>query len=319
MTGTTGHTGVTGATGVAGTTGVTGFTGPTGPEWILTGLNFNPIGTLNLTSNYPQSLISARGAWLTTGNQGTNPTQNFIGTLDTQGFSIRTNNVEAIRVTEQGDVGIGISIPSQKLHISGTPSTSIGNGTGNPIIYHPNIRVDGFNSTNTGFNVQSYPRLVLTDGKGDLTVGAPAPAIYSVSGTTDISHNNSTYVTMAGTDITITPKSSVIYITATASGYTNINKTMPSFVGVKVRDVTNGVDVVGAASIAQTHFRDALGNTYGVTSWNVAMSKSYNVTPGTPITFQLQWRVVWADGTNGNVFCNPATDIESHRTIIIKE
>jgi hypothetical protein len=51
-------------------------------------------------------------AWLLTGNGGTNPSANFIGTTDNQALSVRTNNAERIRVTNAGNVGIGTSSPS---------------------------------------------------------------------------------------------------------------------------------------------------------------------------------------------------------------
>jgi len=59
-------------------------------------------------------------AWLLTGNGGTTPSANYIGTTDNQGLSIRTNNVERIRVTNIGNVGVGTSTPnaSAALEIS---------------------------------------------------------------------------------------------------------------------------------------------------------------------------------------------------------
>lgn len=44
--------------------------------------------------------------WLTTGNSGTNPSTNFIGTIDNVDWVIRTNNTERIRVGANGNVGI---------------------------------------------------------------------------------------------------------------------------------------------------------------------------------------------------------------------
>jgi len=44
------------------------------------------------------------GAWSTTGNAGTNVTNNFIGTTDAQWLGIRTNNVERFRITLNGQL-----------------------------------------------------------------------------------------------------------------------------------------------------------------------------------------------------------------------
>ncbi|MDW8272569.1 MAG: hypothetical protein RML15_09205, partial [Bacteroidota bacterium] len=56
-------------------------------------------------------------AWSLTGNSSTNPTTNFLGTTDNQPLVIRTNNQERIRVMPNGDIGIGTSTPTQRLHI----------------------------------------------------------------------------------------------------------------------------------------------------------------------------------------------------------
>ena len=48
--------------------------------------------------------LIGRYAWMLTGNAGTDPTVNFLGTTDGQPLVIRTNNVERMRVTETGHV-----------------------------------------------------------------------------------------------------------------------------------------------------------------------------------------------------------------------
>jgi trimeric autotransporter adhesin len=45
--------------------------------------------------------------WSLTGNNGTNPATNFIGTNDAVDFVARTNNVERMRITSAGNMGIG--------------------------------------------------------------------------------------------------------------------------------------------------------------------------------------------------------------------
>jgi hypothetical protein len=55
--------------------------------------------------------------WGLTGNGGTNPATQFIGTTDAQPLALKTNNVERMRILSGGNVGIGTSSPSSKLHI----------------------------------------------------------------------------------------------------------------------------------------------------------------------------------------------------------
>jgi len=54
-------------------------------------------------------------AWLQNGN--TNGVLKYIGTNDNIDFPFRTNGIEYMRITNSGFVGIGISTPSQTLHV----------------------------------------------------------------------------------------------------------------------------------------------------------------------------------------------------------
>ncbi len=58
--------------------------------------------------------------WRLDGNAGTDVNKpHFIGTLDLMGLAFRTNDIEQMRITVDGDVGIGISVPTAKLHVNG--------------------------------------------------------------------------------------------------------------------------------------------------------------------------------------------------------
>jgi hypothetical protein len=113
-TGATGATGSTGPTGV-GTIGATGATGPYGPQWNIINLSYATDGTLTLTTDQPASFTTPQKAWLLTGNGGTNPTNNFLGTTDNQDLVFRTNNTEKVRVLSNGNVGIGTATPTLAL------------------------------------------------------------------------------------------------------------------------------------------------------------------------------------------------------------
>ena len=46
------------------------------------------------------------------GNIGTNPTNNFLGTIDNNDLVFRTNNTEKARITSSGNTGIGTNAPN---------------------------------------------------------------------------------------------------------------------------------------------------------------------------------------------------------------
>jgi hypothetical protein len=73
-------------------------------------------GDGNLSWLDPAELAAAT-AWALTGNDGTNPAVNFLGTRDAQPLVIRTDNTERVRITAAGDVGIGTSTPGARLHV----------------------------------------------------------------------------------------------------------------------------------------------------------------------------------------------------------
>ncbi len=117
--GPTGSIGASGPQGVVGTTGpdgpqglqgVSGPTGPMGPPSYNTDIAISANGIMSVTD--PQSTLNAQqAAWMTTGNGGTNPTNNYLGTSDNQDLNLATNSAERIRVLGNGDVWVDGSKP----------------------------------------------------------------------------------------------------------------------------------------------------------------------------------------------------------------
>ena len=56
-------------------------------------------------------------SWLISGNSSTNPASDFLGTSDSVDLVLRTNNIEQVRLTARGDVGVGTSSPVAPLHL----------------------------------------------------------------------------------------------------------------------------------------------------------------------------------------------------------
>lgn len=101
--------------------------------------------------------------WSLTGNAGTTPATNFIGTTDNQDWVIRTNNVEKIRVMSAGSVGIGTSSPIAKLHVESGDIAARSN-TANSI-----------HSIAYGTTASAGPTFVGSRGRG--TIAAPANSL----------------------------------------------------------------------------------------------------------------------------------------------
>jgi hypothetical protein len=162
LTGLTGPQGAQGVAGPAGPQGAQGVVGPVGPQgpqgpsWNITDLNFNGQGNAVLTTDQPQTFTSPVKAWLLTGNAGTNPPADFIGTTDNNHWVIRTNNIERARVLNTGNVGIGEVNPVDRLQISngntriGELSTTAGSaGYGRSLFFSGGNAFGGFDSDNS--------------------------------------------------------------------------------------------------------------------------------------------------------------------------
>lgn len=80
---------------------ITGYSFPTVRPATVAGqiLQYNALGALSFQA--PSAALNGF-AWLTTGNSGTAPATNFIGTTDNVDFRVRTNNAERFNFTSNG-------------------------------------------------------------------------------------------------------------------------------------------------------------------------------------------------------------------------
>jgi len=178
--GTNGLTGATGPQGPQGIQGLTGATGPQGPQGI-------------------QGTPGSQNAWSLTGNAGTSPSTNFIGTTDAQDWVVKTNNIERMRVTSSGNIGIGTNNPNffelgSSTHL-GQYITNVNGSAGLQLESYRNAanhsKIAAFNyrgSQSSPQNLQDGDELLQIGGYGyngpnDAFFGLGSRIILSVDGT----------------------------------------------------------------------------------------------------------------------------------------
>jgi Chaperone of endosialidase len=82
--------------------------------------------------------------WSLNGNAATNPLTHFMGTSDAADLVWRTNNTEKIRLNVSGNLGIGISVPIEKLEVNGAIRLGSTLGTNIGSIQYNNGKFSGY-------------------------------------------------------------------------------------------------------------------------------------------------------------------------------
>lgn len=121
------------------------------------------------------SIVYSAQTWNTTGNSGTNSTTNFIGTTDNQSMSVKTNNIERLKISNTGRfifhnfTGLGKSYDKNLF---------LGGGTDNPTTYMNTVlgisaltnNITGSGNTAVGNNAMN----TLTNGNFNSVYGLNA-------------------------------------------------------------------------------------------------------------------------------------------------
>ena len=159
-------------------------------------------------------------AWSLLGNGNTNAGTNFLGTTDNVGLSFRTNNIVRQTITNNGNVGIGTTTPTTKLHIVSTSTSLITaevNNT-NAIIEINNTSASATNYTGVRMNKNGVEQwLIGTSGvnaNGDFSIRRPALVPFTI-----LQSNGNVGIG------TVAPTSTLHVIGSQASSVTNITGT----------------------------------------------------------------------------------------------
>lgn len=122
-------------------------------------------------------LATASSNWSLTGNSGTDTSVNFLGTLDGKPLIMKTNSAEAMRIDENGNIGIGTNNPSAKLNVNGSVKLeNLASGTNeldvlvlatNGSVYKRSISSAAFNNAISAINGIQQQSLSLTAQASD--------------------------------------------------------------------------------------------------------------------------------------------------------
>ncbi len=163
------------------------------------------------------SISSGSNAWTTSGNAGTDSTTNFLGTTDTQPLIMRTNNTEKLRITTDGNVGIGVAAPTAQLQFNNSiqprkvvlwdggannPNRYFGFGVLNhEFAYQVNQPGDDHVFYTGGLTDSTSIELMRIKGNGNVGIGTSTPAAnLDVNGTARISSSTGTPTAITGRD-----------------------------------------------------------------------------------------------------------------------
>ncbi|MBS1618328.1 MAG: tail fiber domain-containing protein, partial [Bacteroidetes bacterium] len=134
--------------------------------------------------------LSGLTGWSLTGNSGTTPGTNFLGTTNATDLVIKTNNSEAMRVSANGYVGIGTTAPNYQLEVAtGTgdyttavsilPSTSASSKRAAIKLDDWYVLQDVFGSNYKNFSIyqaSSNAQRITIDTNGYVGIGTNGPA-----------------------------------------------------------------------------------------------------------------------------------------------
>jgi hypothetical protein len=179
-----------------------------------------------------------------------------VGTSSAHPLIIKSNNTEQIRVTSAGDVGVGISAPLGKFHVSGlTASDTVRitqSGAGVP------LRVEDETTDTTPF---------IIDAAGNVGIGTPTPTAK---------------LQVVGGVVSTDPSAGVGYATGAGGTVTQItSRTTP----VTINKICGSITLVSASPVLNTWVSLTVNNTtIGLTD-TIALSYSggsntYIITPG---------------------------------------
>lgn len=251
-------------------------------------------------------------AWVLKGNVGTDASVDFMGTTDKMAVVFKTNNNEVMRLDTNGNVGIGTSTPdpSALLEMNSTTKGLLIPRTDTALVTSPATGLLIYHSNDSAFYYYDGVRWnQVGSGQG----GNAAGNIYTVTGSVNDSIGTATWTDIQEMSLTITPTLDTVHASFSASGFATTNVQQR----VDFRLVKDATPIGGTTSTTRGY---SLFVSQDTVAWNTVVKLPIPVTPGTPTTIKVQWKMQSLNGT-GMVRNMVATDPDktSHRTLRIDE
>lgn len=234
--------------------------------------------------------------WSITGNAGTVPGTNFIGTTDNVEFRIRTNNTERMRIANSGNIGVNTAPSSYKLEVD--------SGTGDAIYGHSS-NVGGVLGYESNFTFGVAPQTINGTGvyANNPAAGYTSMFAQSTGAATVAASINYSNVWMANYNYVDNASST----SNPSVSYSQLNNTSPTLSGsqIAVRGFNNRATTagnpgysVGVQGLANSQNQDSYG-VEGISFSNAGISTggyfSGNNYAGTNIAYAYVGG--WINGT----------------------
>lgn len=223
--------------------------------------------------------------WLLTGNSGITEGSNFIGTTDLKDLSFKTNNTEIMRITKNGNIGIGKSNPSEKLDVAGKILSTDVEITNNLILTNTVTKSDA-------------TVLVIDNVTGQVGKASPVETIsrmiYVQSGTSQSITGNNLTTLNAGNPVVVQWASTDIV--ENKGGLLNFNTTTYSFTFLQdaLCEVSGYVNYVPSNAIPQNY-----DTNFNLFSAALNVSIQYSTNGGTSWIDLSTVRQVWTGASGG--------------------
>lgn len=312
-----------------------------GTAWVATVGSINSLTDVDTVTITPTSgqVLSWNGTnwvpstpavsgWGLTGNAGTNPTTNFVGTTNAQDFVIRTNGTEKVRVTTNGRIlmsntpgsntSLFIGQSSGNTTTTAQGNVAVGRNTLSAVTTAANNVAIGYNSqlsTTTGGTNVSVGRDTLrlnTNGSANVAIGHLS-----------LKSNTSGYENVAVGFNTLGQSTIANQLVAIGSGSLSANTTGEKNTAVGTGSLSSNTtgthnNAFGYTSLAQ-NTTGANNSSFGYGSLYNNTTGNYNVSIGNGAakTDSLSNAVSIANSSTFlGALTKPLTDNESNQTVI---